>query len=431
MLGSVGANGTIAIWDLDGGLGHPLPPAGPDQGHCAAFSPDGRLLAAGRADGPVALHDLEAREAHPLIDPDAATAGARCLAFAPDGRTLAVGQRDGRITLWDVATRRECRSRRGPAMPRWSPRWRIRPTARTLASSGGDRAVRLWDVATGRQRRAIADQPGMFVALAFSPDSRILALADQRNPVVRLWDLAAGTERAALHGAEGAVLALAISPDGRTLAAADYHGVVHFWDLATGRLDRPRLVHPASSPWPSRPTAAPWPPAASTAPSSSGIGPRRLMRTIERRQGSEAPRRLGLSSVGAGDRLDPDPAAARPDPIGARIMYWKSPPAFSPASCLVRVIEEPDGRFTARLVGEPDLSATSATAEQAVEQLRARLQEEVNWGRLLAIELPKQNPVLRAVGSRQGRSRVRRVPGGDPEVPRGGRSPRRPIPGFG
>jgi hypothetical protein len=80
-------------------------------------------------------------------------------------------------------------------------------------------------------------------------------------------------------------------------------------------------------------------------------------------------------------------------------MYWKSPPAISPASCLVRIVEEPDGRFTARLVGEPDLSATSATAEEAVERLRARLQEEVNWGRLLAIELPVQNPVLERFGS--------------------------------
>jgi hypothetical protein len=79
-------------------------------------------------------------------------------------------------------------------------------------------------------------------------------------------------------------------------------------------------------------------------------------------------------------------------------MYWKSPPAISPAPCLVRVVEEPDGRFTARLVGEPDLSATSATPEEAVEQLRARLQEEVNWGRLLAIELPRQNPVLQFAG---------------------------------
>jgi hypothetical protein len=79
-------------------------------------------------------------------------------------------------------------------------------------------------------------------------------------------------------------------------------------------------------------------------------------------------------------------------------MYWHSPPAFSSASCLVRVLQEPDGRFTARLLGEHDLAATAATAEEAVEQLRARLQEEVNWGRLLAIELPRQNPVLQWAG---------------------------------
>jgi hypothetical protein len=79
-------------------------------------------------------------------------------------------------------------------------------------------------------------------------------------------------------------------------------------------------------------------------------------------------------------------------------MYWKSPPAVSPASCLVRIVAEPDGRFTARLVGEPDLSATSAAAEEALEQLRARLQFEVNAGQLLAIELPRQNPVLERAG---------------------------------
>ena len=80
-------------------------------------------------------------------------------------------------------------------------------------------------------------------------------------------------------------------------------------------------------------------------------------------------------------------------------MYWQSPPAFNPASCLVRVLDDPDGRFTAHLLGEPDLRATAVTAAEAVEQLRARLQEEVNWGRLLAIELPRQNPLLERFGS--------------------------------
>jgi WD40 repeat protein len=120
------------------------------------------------------------------------------------------------------------------------------PDGRTLASSGGDRAVRLWDPATGRERRAIPDQPGMFVALAFAPDGHLLALADRRNRFVRLWDLDEGAERPALLGAEAAVLAVAISPDGRTLAAADYRGAVHSWRLDTGRLDRTSLVHPGA-----------------------------------------------------------------------------------------------------------------------------------------------------------------------------------------
>jgi hypothetical protein len=80
-------------------------------------------------------------------------------------------------------------------------------------------------------------------------------------------------------------------------------------------------------------------------------------------------------------------------------MYWKSPPAVSPATCLVRVLQEPDGRFTARLLGEPDLSATAATADEAVERLRTRLQEQVNMGSLVAIELPRRKPVMERFGS--------------------------------
>ncbi len=83
-------------------------------------------------------------------------------------------------------------------------------------------------------------------------------------------------------------------------------------------------------------------------------------------------------------------------------MFWRTPPAFSPASCLVRVVQESDGRFTAQVFGEPDLSATAATAEEAVERLRARLQEEVNGGRLFAIELPSRNPLMERVQPGKG-----------------------------
>ena len=50
-------------------------------------------------------------------------------------------------------------------------------------------------------------------------------------------------------------------------------------------------------------------------------------------------------------------------------------------------------------MGESDLQTTAATAEEAVEQLRGRLQEELNCGRLFAIELPPRNPLMERFGS--------------------------------
>ena len=69
-----------------------------------------------------------------------------------------------------------------------------------------------------------------YVALAFSPDSRVLAMGDQVSPVVRLWDMTSGSDRASLPS-QGTVVGVAISPDGTMLAAADFQGTITFWDM--------------------------------------------------------------------------------------------------------------------------------------------------------------------------------------------------------
>jgi len=68
------------------------------------------------------------------------------------------------------------------------------------------------------------------------------------------------------------------------------------------------------------------------------------------------------------------------------------------SSCLVQVRPEPTGQYTAQLVGAADLQATAATREEAVDQLRGLLQEQVNLGLLLAIELPPKNPLMNWFG---------------------------------
>ncbi len=79
-------------------------------------------------------------------------------------------------------------------------------------------------------------------------------------------------------------------------------------------------------------------------------------------------------------------------------MSLETPISQSSASCLIQVRPEPDGQFTAVVVGASELQATAVTLEEAVEELRALLQEQVNLGLLLAIELPQKNPLMDRIG---------------------------------
>jgi WD40 repeat protein len=68
-----------------------------------AFSPDGRVLAAGQVDGSTTLWTTDGwtQVGQPLVRP------ARVLgvAFSPDGRTLATSHEDGTVVLWDLDSR--------------------------------------------------------------------------------------------------------------------------------------------------------------------------------------------------------------------------------------------------------------------------------------------------------------------------------------
>jgi hypothetical protein len=59
---------------------------------------------------------------------------------------------------------------------------------------------------------------------------------------------------------------------------------------------------------------------------------------------------------------------------------------------------EPAGQFTAQLLGLPELSATSAKREEAIEQVRARILEWIALGQLVPVEIPKEHPLVRFQG---------------------------------
>lgn len=59
---------------------------------------------------------------------------------------------------------------------------------------------------------------------------------------------------------------------------------------------------------------------------------------------------------------------------------------------------EAGGQFTAQLLGLPELTATAASREEAIELVRTRIGEWIAMGHLVPVEMPKENPLLRFHG---------------------------------
>jgi WD40 repeat protein len=234
----------LVLWDVAAGkkLGE-FPGGG-----CHALSPDGKTLATGRTGGPgrgfdsaVEVRDLvSGRVLHTLKLPAANTV-VGTLAFSPDGKILAagaVGAREddptpGLILLWEVATGKQRGAFRDFADLPVAVRFADDGRALFAKERGGEGSF--WDVPTTKRRLRLEGtkhyaKPSDF--FAFSPDGKVLYWAAGRGPIRRI-DVASGKEQLRWGKDLGRISHLALTPDGKTLiTVADR---LRFWDPATGK----------------------------------------------------------------------------------------------------------------------------------------------------------------------------------------------------
>lgn len=243
------------------------------------FSPDGKLLVTASEDETVKLWDLTTRKELRTLEHDGQV---RRVVFSPDGNSLAclVGyssphsliqlwqpatgkrqevfsvpviwtsditfSRDGKYLM--VATANGSLKMRDLATQRWSGVFNhedtgtpmaFSPDRTLLASAWRGIEVKIWDISMKSNILTVA-HGGHVLAIAFSPDSKLLATLCAETLTV--WDLAAGKElRTQAH--HSTIASSTFLSDGKLLAYVSFDGEVGKWDLVTGieRRTPPRL----------------------------------------------------------------------------------------------------------------------------------------------------------------------------------------------
>jgi WD40 repeat protein len=233
---------SIRIWDVaTGQLLHVL------NGHTqfistAVFSPDGKTLASSSGDGTVRLWDTATgqqksgfrfeSQINPLSGERMWVTG---LAFSPDGKTLAAGQADGTVAMLDAATGARQRSLTGHINIVVSRAVQFSPDGKTLATGSFDGTVRLWDVASGSQKAELSGHGLRVLSISFSPDGRTLASTSDEGGQLIVWDTEqAGVANRLLVG-QGLITSIMFSQDGAVLGTVGYNGAARLQLLSQER----------------------------------------------------------------------------------------------------------------------------------------------------------------------------------------------------
>jgi WD40 repeat protein len=236
-----GPRGEVRVYEVDGGKelfrGAATPWAAGGGIGSAAFSPDGKVLAASFGDGVVDVWDVPAGKPRPPLL--GRTGQGQHVAFSPDGKALAAVAADGAVQRWAAADGKPLGTTDPPAGQIIPGGVVFAGADRVLAWGSVNACPVVWEVPSGKLLTPpLPEHTGAVRSVAFAAGGKEVVTAGHDGRVVR-WDAATGKPLGSVALRPVATRALAgrrlfvnLVPDGsRAVAAVAPAAVI---DLATG-----------------------------------------------------------------------------------------------------------------------------------------------------------------------------------------------------
>lgn len=208
-----------------------------DNLHCADFSSDSSMIAAGFSESYVKIWSIREntrgreipKTTRRMIGHSGPVYG---VAFSPDNRYLLSCSEDRSARLWSVDTQTALVSYKGHNAPVWDVAFG--PFGHYFATASHDMTARLWSCDHIYPLRIFAGHLSDVEVVKFHPNST-LVLTGSSDKTLRLWDISRGHSVRVFSGHTAPVTTCAISPNGRMIASGGDDGIIELWDIASGK----------------------------------------------------------------------------------------------------------------------------------------------------------------------------------------------------
>ncbi|MEH2056040.1 MAG: hypothetical protein V7K97_07750 [Nostoc sp.] len=188
----------------------------------ASFSPDGKSIVTGSADGTARLWNLQGK----LLQEFKGHQGdVNSVSFSPDGKSIVTGSADKTARLWDLQGKllQEFKGHQGDVNS-----VSFSPDGKSIVTGSADKTARLWDL-QGKLLQEFKGHQGHINSISFSPDGKSI-VTGSADGTARLWNLQ-GKLLQEFKGHQGDVNSVSVSPDGKSIVTGSVDKTARLWDL--------------------------------------------------------------------------------------------------------------------------------------------------------------------------------------------------------